>query len=145
MQLANRRHAGGGTRHICDHCGMSRDTPASPSKTSLLVACLCAQWCGTCRDFQPLFMQLQADFPQARFVWVDVEDESDLVDPIEVENFPTLMIARQGQPLFFGTITPHLETLRRLIQNHQAATPAPGTPDADVAQLVQRLTARLNA
>lgn len=124
---------------------MSSETIANPLDIPLLVACLCAQWCGTCRDYQPLFRQLEADFPQARFVWVDVEDESELVDPVEVENFPTLMIARQGQPLFFGTITPHLETLRRLIQNHQATGQATSHQGADVVQLAQRLTGRLNA
>ena len=71
---------------------------SSPSSQapSLLIACLCAQWCGTCRDYQPLFEQLQAEFSASRFVWVDVEDEADLVDSIDVEDFPTLLIASGG-------------------------------------------------
>jgi thioredoxin 1 len=107
----------------------------------LLVACLCAQWCGTCREYQPLFNQLQAEFSNARFLWVDVEDEADLVDPIDVENFPTVLIARGAQPLFFGTITPHLETLRRLVQNH--AQPTDSGPAA-LPQAIGALTQRLN-
>jgi len=83
-----------------------------------LVACLCAQWCGTCQDYLPVFNQLQTQFPDTRFVWIDIEDQADLVDPIEVEDFPTLLIARGGQPVFFGTVMPHLETIKRLIQNH---------------------------
>lgn len=90
----------------------------------LLVACLCAQWCGTCKDYAPLFASLQADFPGATFRWIDIEDESELVDPIEVENFPTLLIATGGQARFFGTITPHIETLKRLIQSHAGNTGA---------------------
>ncbi|MDE2418974.1 MAG: thioredoxin family protein [Burkholderiales bacterium] len=82
----------------------------------LLVACLCAQWCRTCDEYQPLFVQLQKEFPHARFQWVDIEDEADLVDPIEVENFPTILIATAGKAGFFGTVTPHIDTLRRLIQ-----------------------------
>jgi thioredoxin 1 len=111
----------------------------------LLVACLCAQWCGTCRDYQPLFTQMQADFPQVRFTWVDVEDESDLVDPVEVENFPTLLIAAEGSPVFFGTVMPHLETLRRLIQNHLASGQPATAQATEVVQLAGRLTARLEA
>jgi thioredoxin 1 len=76
-------------------------------------------------------------------MWVDVEDESELVDPVEVENFPTLLIARHGKPLFFGTAMPHLETLKRLIQNYRSA-PQPGTQQSDdVVALAKRLTARL--
>ncbi len=107
--------------------------------TPLLVACLCAQWCGTCRDYQPLFKQLETQFPEMRFIWVDVEDQADLVDPIEVENFPTLLIARDGQPVFFGTITPHLETLRRLVQQYAYDTHAKPLDDPHIAGLSQRL------
>lgn len=116
---------------------------STPSATapSLLIACLCAQWCGTCRDYNPLFKQLQAEFNTLRFVWVDVEDEADLVDPIDVEDFPTLLIASEGQARFFGTLTPHLETLRRLVQA-MLNSPGPALPDARVQALAQRLLAR---
>jgi len=111
------------------------------ASTPLLVACLCAQWCGACREYQPLFESLQKEFPQATFRWVDIEDEADLVDPVEVENFPTLLIAHGGQARFFGTVTPHLETLRRLLQaqlesGHVALT------DPDIQALNQRLFSR---
>jgi len=104
-----------------------------------IVACLCAQWCGTCREYQPLFEQLQAQFPQVRFLWIDIEDEADLVDPIEVENFPTLLIASRDRTLFFGTVTPHLQTLERLLRSTlDSGTPALA-PDAERDALAQRL------
>ncbi len=105
------------------------------------MACLCAQWCGTCTEYQPLFAQLQADFADAHFVWVDIEDEADLVDPIEVENFPTILIAQGGHPRFFGTVMPHLETLRRLVQS-SSASDAPALRAPEVVALAQRLRAR---
>jgi thioredoxin 1 len=119
---------------------MSTDSISEP--VPLLVACLCAQWCGTCRDYQPLFDQLQAEFPRVRFTWVDVEDESELVDPVEVENFPTLLMARDSSPLFFGTVLPHLETLKRLIQNQLQSDSQPAPQSDDVMQLAARLSAR---
>jgi hypothetical protein len=85
-----------------------------------------------------LFHGLQADFPGATFRWIDIEDESDLVDPIEVENFPTLLIATGGQARFFGTITPHIETLKRLIQSH-----AENAGPSRLPAIVQALTTRL--
>ena len=90
------------------------------------VACLCAQWCGTCREYQPLFDQLAAQLPQARFTWVDVETHDDLLGDLDIENFPTLLIAdAQGQARFAGTVLPHAETLQRMCQAALAGDFAP--------------------
>lgn len=114
--------------------------PPATAPATLLVACLCAQWCGTCNDYRALFEQLQTEFAQARFVWVDIEDETDLVDPIEVEDFPTVLIASGATPRFFGTVMPHVETLRRLLQSATEAG-ASTVADPEVAALTQRLQA----
>jgi len=126
---------------FCDHCGMQTSTLPQPIST-LLVACLCADWCGACREYKPRFEQLQAAFPGVVFVWVDVEDESDLVDPIEVENFPTLLMATRERVQFFGTVMPHLETLQRLVETQLApgAAALPHEPMLD--SLAKRLWAK---
>ena len=46
----------------------------------LHVICLCAAWCGTCRDYAAVIDTLRAEFPALRFSWVDVEDQADVVD-----------------------------------------------------------------
>ena len=113
--------------------------PDSPKTRTLLVSCLCAEWCGTCKEYVPLFASLKQVFPSVTFQWIDIEDACDLVDPVEVDNFPTILIASPGQAHFFGSITPHLETLRRLIQAHLEEA-VPGThPDAEVQALAARL------
>lgn len=106
---------------------------------SVLVACLCAEWCSVCRDYRAAFEQVQARFPQARFIWVDVEDQADLVDPIEVDDFPTLLIAVGDEPRFFGTLTPQPETLERLVRDRMADADRPVVAQRDVADLVVRL------
>ena len=116
--------------------------PAAPPSPDLLVACLCAQWCGTCRDYRPLFDQLQTEFARARFVWIDIEDEADLVDPVEVDNFPTLLVVAHGKARFFGTLTPHIDTLRRILQTQLAADGAPLAED-QVQALAQRVLLHL--
>jgi thioredoxin 1 len=118
-------------------------TPNTPTQPPMLVACLCADWCGTCREYQPQFAQLQAKFPGVQFQWIDVEDESDLVDPIEVENFPTLLIAAPDHVLFFGTVTPHLETLQRLIEAQRAPGASALPPEPDRDGLAQRIWQRV--
>ena len=56
---------------------MTRDTAASPAPTWTVV-CLCAGWCGVCREYRAVFDALAAAHPQVRFDWVDVEDEEAL-------------------------------------------------------------------
>jgi thioredoxin 1 len=113
----------------------------------LLVACLCAAWCGTCRDYAPLLAELGRSLgPPVHIRWIDIEDEADLVDGIDVENFPTLLIARGPRLLFFGTVLPHAATLRRLAESALANELAPPMVDdpetaAAVEVLVQRLAA----
>ena len=105
----------------------------------LLVACLCADWCGACREYKPLFDSLARKFPNVRFLWVDVEDEADLIDPIEVEDFPTILIAKGQNPLFFGTVLPHIETIERLIQDKMMVGDHAFLTDSAVVKLVHSL------
>lgn len=110
-------------------------TPTT-SPHAILVACLCADWCVACREYKPLFDAMALKFPHARFVWVDVEDEADLIDPIEVEDFPTILIAVGEKPLFFGTVLPHIETIERLIQDKMTGGEHAPVKDAAVVKLV---------
>ncbi len=111
----------------------------SSKPVQYIVACLCADWCGACREYKPLFDSLARKFPNVRFLWVDVEDEADLIDPIEVEDFPTILIAKDLNPLFFGTVLPHVETLERLIQNKMTAGEHASVKDTAVVKLVRSL------
>ena len=114
---------------------ISHHLPAAP----LDVICLCAQWCGTCNDYASRFRQIEKAFPQVRFMWIDIEDEADLVDPVEVENFPTLLIARGGKPIFFGTILPHVETLEGLVRKSLSDDTARALSEPALLDLMARL------
>lgn len=107
----------------------------------LWVACLCADWCGSCRDYQERFEQVGRAFPGAQFVWVDIEDQADLIDPIEVDNFPTLLVVVDGVVHFFGSITPQTETLHRLVQAQLNSPPSPVAANPAFTALAQRLQA----
>jgi len=115
--------------------------PTPSDSTSLLVAGLCAQWCGTCRDYLPVFEQQAQRFTGvARFVWVDIEDHADVLGALDVEDFPTLLIARADEVLFFGTVMPHANTLGRLVQSAADGDLKP-VSDPSVAGLPQRVRA----
>jgi thiol-disulfide isomerase/thioredoxin len=115
----------------------SRDSGRDP----LLVACLCAQWCGTCRDYRATFDQLSREFTHLRFVWIDIEDQSDLVDPVDVDDFPTLLIASLHAIRFFGPLAPQANTLRRLLQHQTQGDESQEGYGPLVTALAQRLRA----
>jgi thioredoxin 1 len=79
------------------------------------VVCLCAAWCGTCGAYAETFAELRAALPGHRYRWVDIEDEADLVGDIDVETFPTLLVAHEGQVLFAGPVLPRLQDAQRLV------------------------------
>lgn len=84
------------------------------------VICLCAEWCGTCREYRAGFEALAGEFPEMRFRWVDIEDQADEMGDLDVENFPTLLIRRGGDVLFFGTMLPHHGVLKRMLETFAA-------------------------
>jgi thioredoxin 1 len=114
----------------------------------LLVACLCAAWCGTCRDYAAPFAQEALAFDEADFFWVDIEDDAAAVEEIEVENFPTLLIARGDTVLFFGAVTPHVTAMTRLLQAARDGDLEPiaaGPGVVDLPQLVRRFGTRVES
>ena len=105
------------------------------------VICLCAEWCGVCREWREAFSQAAAAWPQLRFAWVDVEDEADAMGDVDIETFPTMLIARDNRPLFLGPVLPSGAQLTRLIASLMQDTPASPALPAEAAALMQRLAA----
>lgn len=94
-----------------------------------VVACLCAAWCGTCSSYRDAFDGLAARHPDKTFVWIDIEDQADLVGDLDVENFPTLLLQRGDTVAFFGTMLPDAKLADRLLQSQAAL------PDEELARL----------
>ena len=59
---------------------------------------------------------------ELRFAWVDVEDEADAMGDVDIETFPTVLIAREGKPLFFGPVLPSGTQFTRLIASLRDTT-----------------------
>lgn len=91
--------------------------PAWPSAIvgEFLVVCLCAEWCGVCREYRSGFEELAAQFPAAGFYWLDIEVHAEELGDLEVENFPTLIIKRKKWVLFYGSMPPVPSHLRRTL------------------------------
>ncbi len=59
-----------------------------------------AEWCGPCRQFAPVFERVSEKNPDATFAKVDTEAEPTLAQRYGVVSIPTLVIYRDGIPVF---------------------------------------------
>ena len=67
-----------------------------------------------------------------QFTWIDIEDESDTLGDLDVETFPTLLVARGRTPHFYGPVLPSATQCQRLLASVQADPGASVTaPEAD--------------
>ena len=103
------------------------------------VFCLCAGWCGVCREYREGFEALHQKFPQVRWGWVDVEDQEDLVGELDVETFPTLLIGRGQQAMFLGPLLPQHRVLERLVGAFLEGASADSGIDPSVSSLFVRV------
>ena len=103
------------------------------------VACLCAGWCGVCRDWLPLFTEQARANPGIRFAWVDVEDEDETMGDVDIETFPTLLVARGDQVMYLAPIPPMASQFTRLLARLQAQQ----APDPGISAQANALLARL--
>ncbi|MDB5774774.1 MAG: thioredoxin [Herbaspirillum sp.] len=84
-----------------------------------VVACLCAAWCGSCREYETAFRQLAERHPQHYFVWIDIEDQADVVGDFDIDDFPTLLIQRGPIVTFFGPMEPEIRLAERIFMTQR--------------------------
>jgi thioredoxin 1 len=111
------------------HIHNRQDIAAILAGDAWIVACLCAAWCNTCAAYRATFETLAAKHPDMHFVWIDIEDQADVVGDLDVDNFPTLLIQRHDVVAFFGTMLPDPALAERLLQAQLAHS------DAELARL----------
>lgn len=116
------------------------ETPREPadSQDRWQVICLCAEWCGTCREWRPQLAAQAAQMPDVRFGWIDVEDQADAMGDLDIETFPTLLIAQGGRARFLGPVLPSAATIARLLESLRGDARA-GNASAEADQLLERL------
>jgi thioredoxin 1 len=59
-----------------------------------------ATWCGPCLRFAPVFEKVSERHPDVVFAKVDTDAETELSAQYEVSSIPTLVVYRDGIPVF---------------------------------------------
>jgi thioredoxin 1 len=107
--------------------------------SGLLVVCFCAAWCDACDGVRVALERIAARDASSTYVWLDIEDDAALVGDIEIENFPTLAVYRDGNPLFFGVSPPQEGVIARTL----GAFASPEAKSIEVPAAVAALGASL--
>lgn len=108
--------------------------------TAPLVVALCAAWCDTCNEFRATLERIASARPNLYFLWLDIEDDSEICGDIDVENFPTLAIYRGARLLHYGVSLPQEGTVARLIDEIAERREADGAAPQAVHDLPKRLS-----
>ena len=69
-------------------------------KDGIVLIDFWAAWCGPCRQFGPIFEKASEAHPDITFAKVDTEDQQQLAAEYGVTSIPTLVIYRDGIPIF---------------------------------------------
>lgn len=69
-------------------------------KKGIVLIDFWAAWCGPCRQFAPVFERVSEANADAVFAKVDTEAEQDLAGRYGITSIPTLVIYRDGIPIF---------------------------------------------
>ena len=69
-------------------------------KPGITIIDFWADWCGPCKAFAPVYEQSSEAHPDVVFAKVDTEAEQMIAAEFDIRSIPTIMIFRDGIPLF---------------------------------------------
>jgi thioredoxin 1 len=79
---------------------LTNDNHDQTVKDGIVFIDFWAAWCGPCRMFAPIFERAAEKHPDITFAKVDTDDQVELAGRYGVRSIPTLVIYRDGIPLF---------------------------------------------
>ena len=89
-------------------------------KTGIVFIDWWAEWCGPCRGFAPVYERVAEANPDVAFAKIDTDQERELAAAFNISSIPTLMIFRDGIPLFAQAGALPQEALEELVQKARA-------------------------
>ena len=110
-----------------------------------LILILCAAWCGTSTTFKSVANELALLFTNATFIWLDIEDDCTVAGEIDVANFPSIAVFRDGVPVHYGVSLPHQGVVKRLLKALLTNPIQQADVPEEVAELPQKLSSWVHA
>lgn len=79
---------------------MTLETHDETVREGIVLIDFWAGWCGPCKQFAPVFEKASEKHPDVTFAKVDTEDQPELAGRYGVTSIPTLVVYRDGIPVF---------------------------------------------
>lgn len=68
--------------------------------TDIVVIDFWADWCGPCKQFAPVYEKVADKNPDITFAKLDTEAQQGIAAAAQITSIPTVMILREGIPVF---------------------------------------------
>ena len=62
-----------------------------------VVADFNASWCGPCRMLKPTIDQLSEEYPNVKFISINIDDEDELAERYGISSIPCLIVFKDGK------------------------------------------------
>ena len=69
-------------------------------QSGIVIVDCWAAWCGTCKQFEPLFKRVAEEHSQHTFAKLDTETNKDMRSVLGISHIPSLLLYRDGVLLF---------------------------------------------
>ena len=79
---------------------MTKDNHDETVKDGIVLIDFWAEWCGPCRMFAPVYEESSDTHTDITFAKVDTEEQRELAGMYGIRSIPTLVIYRDGIPVF---------------------------------------------
>lgn len=58
-----------------------------------------ASWCGPCKQMNPSIAKMEKEFPNIKFVSVEIEQVPEIAQRFRVKSLPSLLLLKNGQEI----------------------------------------------
>jgi len=77
-----------------------------------------ADWCGPCKQVPPILKQLKDELREGvRIIKVNVDKNPFIASKYQIRSIPTIIIFKNGMPLWTGVGVRHATELKEIIQH----------------------------